>query len=325
VALAAAICGGRAQNPAHSSAAPKGGIGCVGRIEPEDGVIRVTAPYVEGAPAVVDRLLARENGRVTRGQVLATLRGAAAVEASVREAAARVEAARKRLAQVRERPKQADVEARQEALRRLELELRHAREELARYETLRKTEDVSAADVEARRTTALTAERAVEEARQSLRAFQEISAGAVELAEAELNVAIAAEHRAAAGRVNTVVRAPAGGTVLLIHAHEGEHVGSNGLLELAKTDRMYVIAEVYENDIRRVQVGQAAVITGQMFSGQLAGKVERVGSMIAKSQILPTDPASFSDTRVVPVHIRLADSAAAAKLIHGKVSVVIEP
>ena len=68
---------------------------------------------------------------------------------------------------------------------------------------------------------------------------------------------------------------------------------------------MYVIAEVYESDIRRVHAGQAAVITGEMFGGQLTGSVERVGSMIARSQIIPTNPASFSDTRVVPVHILL--------------------
>ena len=53
--------------------------------------------------------------------------------------------------------------------------------------------------------------------------------------------------------------------------------------------------------------------------------VERVGGAIANSQIFPTDPSTFADTRVVPVYIRLADSAAAAGLIHGKVSVVIRP
>ncbi len=321
---AVAMCAAFAQNPAPSGV-PKGGIGCLGRIEPEDGVIRVTAPYIDGAPAVIERLLARENTRVVRGQVLAELHGGVVVEASVREAAARVEAARKRLAQVKDPPKPADVEARQASIRRLELELQHDREELARYETLRKTEDVSEEDVAARRTVVLTAERTLEEARQSLRGFQEVRSSAVELAQAELNVAIASEQRAAAARANIVVRAPATGTVLRIHAHAGEDVGADGLLELAKTDKMYVIAEVYESDIRRVHPGQTAVITGEMLGGQLTGSVERVGSMIAHSQIIPTNPAAFSDTRVVPVHILLTDSAAAAKLIHGKVSVVIEP
>jgi HlyD family secretion protein len=324
--LAVCACAAWTQNSAPSGGNPaKNGIGCLGRIEPEDGVIRVTAPYVDGAPAIIERLLARENASVQKGQVLAVLHGEEAVEASIREATARVEAARKRVELAKERPKQADIEARQAAASRFELEYRHAQEELTRYENLRKTEDVTVAELEERRTKALAAERAWDEARQSLRGFQEISAPAVEVAEAELAVAVAAEGRALAARANTKVKAPEAGTVLRIHAHAGEQVGPEGLLELANTDRMYVIAEVYESDIRRVHVGSSAVISGQMLAAPLTGKVERVGGMIARSQVLPTDPASFSDTRIVPVHIRLADGTAAARLIHGKVSVVIEP
>jgi len=302
-----------------------GAVGCMGRIEPEDGVIHVTAPYVDGAPPVVGELRVRENSRVAAGQVLAVLHGSAVLEASIREAAARVEAARKKVAQAKEPPKAADVETRQEEIRRLELELEHARGELARYETLRKSDDVSASELESRRTAALTAERGLEESRQKLRSLREISVSAIEVAEAELKVAIAAQERVTAGREDTVVRAPATGRVLKIHAHAGEQVGPEGLLELGKTDRMYVVAEVYESDARRVRPGQKAAITGEMLAGELAGTVERVGGTIAKSQVFPTDPATFADTRVVPVHIRLADSKPAENLIHGKVTVVIRP
>ena len=203
--------------------------------------------------------------------------------------------------------------------------MEHARGELRRYETLRHTDDVSVAELEAKRTTALTAERSLEEARQKLLGLTSARTAAIEVAEAELKVASAAEERAAAGRTGTVVRAPAAGRVLKIHAHAGEQIGQEGLLELARTDRMYVVAEVYETDAPRVHNGQQAAITGAMLSAELAGTVERVGGAIAKSQIFPTDPTTFADTRVVPVYIRLADSAAAAGLIHGKVSVVIRP
>ncbi len=337
VALAAAAAAALYLNksgPARAAQAPQaipapaaggGGIGCLGRIEPEDGVIRVTASYVDGAPPVIDQLLARENTRVAAGQVLAVLHGDAAADSAVREAEARVDAARKRIEQAREGPKRADVDAQQTEIARLQVELEHARTEAARYETLRKTDDVSVAEYEGKRTAALTAERALEEARQRLSSLQEIRPSGVEVAEAELKVALAAQERAAVSRASAVVRSPAAGRILKIHAHAGEQVGPDGLLELAKTDRMYVIAEVYESDARKVQPGQSAVITGEILGGELTGKVERVGSAIAKSQIFPTDPASFSDTRVVPVHIRLDDSAKAAGLIHGKVSVVIQP
>src|SRR5689334_19456469 len=115
-------CAGWAQKaPARSpESPPQNGIGCLGRIEPEDGVIHVTAPYVEGAPAVIERLPVRENERVLRGRTLAVLHGEELVEAAIREASARVGAAGRRVAQAQEPPKQADVEARQAAARRLE-------------------------------------------------------------------------------------------------------------------------------------------------------------------------------------------------------------
>jgi HlyD family secretion protein len=311
--------------PAEAAAAAGAAIGCLGRIEPEDGVVRVTAAYVDGAPPVVDELRVKENDRVSAGQVIAILHGRDAVEASVHEQATRVEAARAKVAQARATPSAADLEARQAEIRRLEIEMEHARVERSRFETLRRTDDVSAVELDTRSTVALTAERALQEARHKLAALSEAQAKAVDVAEADLQVAIAAEARAAAGRTATVVRAPASGRVLKIHAHPGEQVGSDGLLELGKTDRMYVVAEVYETDARRVRNGQPAAITGEILSQELTGTVERVGSTIAKSQLFPTDPATFADTRVVPVYIRLTGSAAAAGLIHGKVSVVIRP
>jgi HlyD family secretion protein len=132
-------------------------------------------------------------------------------------------------------------------------------------------------------------------------------------------------ERAALSREGLTVRAPAAGRVIQIRAHPGEQVGEAGVLEFAKTRRMYVIAEVYEADARRVRPGQAASISGTQLAAPIAGTVERVGGAIAKSQVLPGDPAAFSDTRIVPVHIRLADPAAVSGLIHGKVSVTIQP
>jgi HlyD family secretion protein len=308
---------------AHNQASAP--IGCMGRIEPEDGVIRVTAPYVDGSPAVVQDLRVKENGRVTKGTVIALLHGRDILEATVREAATKVDAARVKLEQVKATPSAADIEARQTEIRRLELELDHARIELRRFEVLRKTDDVSAVELEERRIAAVTAERSLEEANQKLHGIKEARTKAVDLAEAELKVAIATEQRAAAGRTATVVRSPANGLVLKIHAHPGEQIGSDGLLELGKVDRMYVVAEVYETDSRRVHVGQHAAITGGILAHELAGTVERVGSSIAKSQLFPSDPTTFADTRVVPVYIRLQDPAAAAGLIHGKVSVTIRP
>jgi HlyD family secretion protein len=337
VVAAAAITGalsvvrysGKAAGVEHAAAPPPdaatGAIGCLGRIEPQDGVLHVTAPYVEGAPPVVAGLRVRENTDVASGQVIAVLRGSGKLDAAVQESAARVEAARKRLAQAQEPPKAADVAAQEIEIRRLESDLAQARLDLSRYETLRKTDDVSEAETSARRAAVTLAQHSVEEARQRLRSLSDIRPADVQVAQADLDVAIAAAARVVAERDALTVRAPAAGHVLKIHAHAGEQLGPDGLLELARAGRMYVVAEVYEADIRRVRPGQVATITGNLLSAPLTGTVERIGGAIAKAETLPGDPAAFADTRVVPVHIRLADSAPVLNLIHGKVFVAIRP
>jgi HlyD family secretion protein len=88
---------------------------------------------------------------------------------------------------------------------------------------------------------------------------------------------------------------------------------------------MYVIAEVFESDVDRLRLGQKATITSEAFKDALHGAVDSIGSQVAKQDIQPTDPVSFSDARVVEVKVRLDESEKASHLIHGKVTVVIEP
>src|SRR5438093_4467547 len=46
------------------------------------------------------------------------------------------------------------------------------------------------------------------------------------------------------------VRAPVSGQVVAVHTRRGERVGADGIAEIAQTDQMYAVAEVYETDIR---------------------------------------------------------------------------
>ena len=100
---------------------------------------------------------------------------------------------------------------------------------------------------------------------------------------------------------------------------------SSGILELARTHRMYAIAEVYETDIARVAKGQRALITSPALAEPLTGVVEWVSLKVAKQDALGTDPAARKDARVVEVEVRLDDSAAAAALTNLQVEVLIEP
>ena len=121
------------------------------------------------------------------------------------------------------------------------------------------------------------------------------------------------------------VRSPVSGTVLRVFTRAGERVGSNGIVEIGETDKMYAIAEVYETDITRVHEGQQAIVTSPALGEPLTGTVEKVGRRIGKLDILSTDPVARTDARVVEVEVRLDDSEKVAALTNLQVTVEIEP
>ena len=88
---------------------------------------------------------------------------------------------------------------------------------------------------------------------------------------------------------------------------------------------MFAIAEVYEDDVGRVRVGQRARVNSPVLAEPIAGTVEWVNLHVAVQDSLGTDPAARKDARVVEVEVRLDDSARAAGLTNLQVEVEIEP
>lgn len=132
-------------------------------------------------------------------------------------------------------------------------------------------------------------------------------------------------RRAEVELAQSVVHAPTRGRVLEIHAHEGEKVGPEGIVELGDIDDMYAIAEVYETDIGLVRLGQRATITSAALAEPLHGRVERIGLKVGKMDVTDTDPLAPVDARVVEVEVRLDDSNPASALTYLQVEVAIEP
>ena len=323
------------RNPKPASSVPPAetreethGVSCLGRIQPEDGVIHVAGPYIWGDshPARVESLKVREGDDVRRGQALAVFVGRANLEASLAQARAQIEKARRRVEQVKAGVRKPDLAAQQAEISRLEAEEQHARTELRRYEALRATDDVTVAEVEARRNAVQVGELAVEAARHRLESMQEVPVTDVRVAEADLAEAEANEQRARRDFEVSTIYAPADGRVLRINAREGEAVGQSGLLDIARTKSMFVVAEVYETDIARVHVGEHATISGDLLGGAvLTGAVERIAHNVKEAAVMPGDTVSFSDNRTVETTIRLDQNEPAANLIGGKVTVVIQP
>jgi HlyD family secretion protein len=328
ISLAAAIIASRSvSSPVASvpSNPADDGIACLGRISPDGDVIRVSARSISGQPSLVAELLVKEGETVKRGQVVAVLNSREQLDAAWRAAVARLKVAERRLAQVKAGVKPADLAAQQAEIRRLESELATAQNDFRRFQSLQSAAVISAAEFDAKKLTVDATTQQLQQARERLNSLAEIRTVDVDLAQAEVDSATMSVRLARTEYEQSEIRAPSDGRVVEIHTWPGEEINPNGILELAKITPMYVVAEVSQRDIARVRPGQQATITSEALGAPLSGIVERIGSKVAKNDVLHIDPAAMSDARVVETWIRLTASEKAAGLIHAEVSVRIIP
>jgi HlyD family secretion protein len=178
-------------------------------------------------------------------------------------------------------------------------------------------------------TRTLTAEIKQEQAK--LAELQEVRPSDVAIAKAQLEKAkIAIEQKKAALR-DSEVRVPVAGQILKINTRIGEQVNtSQGIVELAQTDKMYAVVEIPEIDISKISTGQPATITSEYnsFTGELQGIVENIGLQVGRKQsqeAAGNNPALDKEARVIAVKVRIAnaDSSKVAKLTNIQVRVRI--
>jgi HlyD family secretion protein len=315
----------QAASPISATSAKEHEVSCIGHLEPEDGVIAVAAPYFGSRPGTVREVLVKEGDWVQPGQIMAVLDGRQPAEAAAVEAEARLEVAQNQLAQLKAGAKPSEIEAQKAEVARRQSELENAVAENTRFEKLFTTRDVSALQRDEKRLTLERAKESLEEAKAKLDSLTEVRPVDVDLANSQVRAAQAEAKRTRAEVEWTLIRAPVAGRVLKIRIHPGEHAGNQPVFELAKTDHMYVIAEVYETDIGHISVGQRANISSDLFARNLGGSVTEIGSQIAKSEDFPSDPAAFADTRIVKVKVRLDESKPVSSLINGRVTVRFVP
>lgn len=171
--------------------------------------------------------------------------------------------------------------------------------------------------------TMTTQQRQIEETAASLDAIAEVRPVDVRVAQAELEIAQAAEVKAKVNLDLAYIRAPKDGQILKIHTWPGEIIGDKGIVELGQTQQMYVTAQVYQTDALRIRTGQSATIKSPL--GDLLGTVEQIGLQVGRKDVLGTDPVADVDARVVEVKIRLTphDSQRVAQFTNLQVKVII--
>ena len=242
-----------------------------------------------------------------------------------------------------------DITSQKASIRKLEAELANAKAEYQRYQQLSKEGAVSASIYDSKglnletsrqqlaeakanlerteRTTRqqikeakaalerieTTGQQQINEARSTLNQVAEVRPVDVQAAQSEVNSAIASVKKAQAELALGYVRSPRDGQVLKIHTWDGEIVGNNGIVELGQTNQMVAVAEVYETDVKRLKIGQKAIITSGAFTGEAIGRVEEIGLQIYKNNVLNTDPTAATDARIVEVKIQL-DPASSLKV-----------
>lgn len=176
--------------------------------------------------------------------------------------------------------------------------------------------------------TLATTKQQIAAAKATLSKISEVRSVDVISAQAELSRAQATARQAQAELAEAYVRAPNQGEILKVNSRAGESPSDKGIVEMGQTSKMMAIAEVYESDVRKLRVGQAATIKSDSgaFSQDLRGKVSYIGLQIGKQDVLNTDPAADSDSRVVEVKIEIdpADSSNVKGLTNSKIAISIK-
>lgn len=335
----------------------------LGRLEPQGEVIYLSAPAsAEGAR--IAQLSVKEGDWVKAGQVVAILDSRDSRQAALGEAKQNVALARAKRAQIQageakiagiaaqkaniarlEAQLRTETAARAAEIARAEAELRNAGSTYRRNQLLYQEGAISTSARDDKReafetaqaklnmakaqraNTVSTVQEQIQQERSMLKKLKEVRPVDVKAAQAEVDSALATVKKAQATLDLAYVRASRDGQILKIHTWPGETIGNKGIVELGKTDQMYVVAEVYQTDIQKVRLGQRATITSDAFAGTLKGTVEQIGLQIFKRDVLSTDPLADTDARVVEVKVRLdpTDSQKVAGLTNIQVNVLINP
>ena len=319
-------------------------VNALGRLEPKGEVVKLSAPAsFEGNR--LEKLLVKRGDRVKTGQVVAILDSRDQLAATVEESKHQVAVAQANLEKVKlgakkgeiqaqkatvdrlQAERETEIQAQKATIERLEAQLANAQTEYQRNQYLYKQGAISASSRDSERLEYSTVQKQLAEARANLKRIQtsrkqqiregratldkiaEVRPVDVASAQAELSRSIAALEKAKANLRQAYVRSPQNGQVFEIYTRPGEIVSNDGIIEIGQNSQMYVVAEVYQSDVRKIRPGQQVKVFSDSLAGELSGTVELIGLQVKRQDVINADPSTNIDSRIVETRVRLDEES----------------
>ncbi|MDJ0590491.1 MAG: ABC exporter membrane fusion protein [Pleurocapsa sp. MO_226.B13] len=317
----------------------------LGRLEPSGEIIQV-AVSSSAQGNQIEELSVKQGDKVQKGDIIAVLDSRDRALAALNQAREQVKVAEANLALVKAGAKTGEIQAQQAAIARIqterdnniaaqqatiariEAEVNNAQVEYQRYEQLYRDGAISASEKDSKYLTLATAKEQLAEAKANLNRIRsgqqqqlaeakatldriaEVRPVDVAIAEAEVRQAQAAVKVAQADLDKAYIKSPQAGTIIKILTRPGEIVSSDeGIVRIGQIDEMYAVAEVYQSDIGKVQLGQQVTVTSSAIDQKLTGTVETIGLEVERQEVVNTDPTANIDAKVVEVKVKLDEES----------------
>ncbi|MBE9035877.1 HlyD family efflux transporter periplasmic adaptor subunit [aff. Roholtiella sp. LEGE 12411] len=345
--------------------APATSVVALGRIEPEGEVIKLSVANAQDSR--INKILVKEGDFVKANQVIAILQGIDNSEAALRDALTQMQLKKVELTKVQQgEAKKAELKVQEAAIARLysqidtevkqkkavvssaEAALYEAQLTFERRQTLATQGAISRADRDVAQRELATAQATlierkadleqttkilpveITQEKERLAELLEVRPVDIKIAQLEFEKAKIAVDQRKADLENTKVRAPIAGQILRINTRIGEQVNmTQGIVELARTNQMFAVAEISETDIGKIRPGQRATITSEYggFPNEIRGAVEQIGLQIGRKSLqdaaATNSPTTDQNARIVAVKVRIdkQDSPKVAGLTNMQVRV----
>lgn len=127
---------------------------------------------------------------------------------------------------------------------------------------------------------------------------------------ADIEGAQAAMTRAQQQLEAAEIRSPLDGTLIRIFSWPGMKETSDGLAMIGRTDRMEVWAQVFQSDVRRLQIGQSASVKAESggFEGSIKARLKSIIGNVSERDLFAINGNNNVNARVVLVKLGIDPS-----------------